>query len=65
MDTVDTASTCARPAADSAGDRQSGRTSPIQRLSSTVADLSAPAYLAGVMFLVLAQYENTSWRVPA
>jgi hypothetical protein len=46
---VDAATTPARPAVDSGRDRQSGRTSPIQRLSSTVADPSAPAYSAAVM----------------
>jgi hypothetical protein len=46
---VDTATTRARRTVDSVRDRQSRRTSPIRRLSSTVADPSAPAYIAAVM----------------
>ena len=48
---MDTATTRARPAVDSVRDRQSGKTSPIPRLSSTVADPSAPAYIAAVMIV--------------
>jgi diacylglycerol O-acyltransferase len=51
VDIVHTATTGGRPAVASVRDRQSGKTSPIQRLSSSVADPSAPAYIAAVMLV--------------
>ena len=48
---VDTATARARPAMGTVRARHRGRTSAIQRLSSTVADPSAPAYIAAVMIV--------------
>lgn len=48
---MDISPTRARHAVDSVRNCTSARTSPIQRLSSTVADPSAPAYIAAVMLV--------------